>query len=127
MSPLIHRHDFGEGDVAYTAKFPIPPFKKMLIAGPDDTPDSLELLKELGAIWELIWPSMLERLQAGMADYGVDYVIGRDEFMGFVSRCEKDTYLADQSDLFLRLEFNDPPCWDFFLDSTRIVHFQPVF
>lgn len=62
-----------------------------------------------------------------MKGYGCDQELGRDEFMGLISRMDPECYMGDKSDYFLRLEFDEPPLWDFFLKGTKIVHSQPVF
>lgn len=127
ITPEIRSHDFGDGDTAWVVELPIPPFETVPIATEDCSDDSKSVLNVLIQGWELLWPEMLSRLQEDMKGYGCEQELGRDEFMGSISRMDPECYMGDKSDYFLRLEFDEPPLWDFFLKDTTIVHFQPVF
>ena len=65
----------------------------------------------------------------GMTEFelGVEAVLGRDEFIGSLARMTPDDYMGDQSDIMIRLEFEEPPLWDFFVRGSTIAHSQPVF
>ena len=125
--PEIVETDFGDGDIAVAVILPIAPFGDALFAGPDAGENSRRLLQELIAHWRDLWPQMLELLQDGIRDYDVETKIGRDEFIGYVARTKPGFFMSDKSDVFLRLEFEEPPRWDYFLHGWKIVHSQPVF
>jgi hypothetical protein len=127
ITPEIKSHDFGDGDEALVVELPIPPFETVAIATEDCSDDSRLVLDALIQDWEELWPEMLTRLQEDMKGYGCEQELGRDEFMGSISRMDPECYMGDKSDYFLRLEFDEPPLWDFFLKDAKIVHFQPVF
>lgn len=127
FQPEIEEFDFGDGDVALGAEFSIAPFGTALIVAEDVSDDSRRIMKTLIAGWENLWPEMLDLLQDGMEDYEVEQKLGRDEFMGSIGRMKPGCYMGDKSDFHLRLEFDEPPLWDYFLKGTNIVHFQSVF
>lgn len=127
FTPEVKSHDFGNGDEALVVELPIPPFETVSIATEDCSDDSRSVLDALIQDWEELWPEMLSRLQEDMKSDGCEQELGRDEFMGSISRLNPECYMGDQSDHFLRLEFDDPPLWDFFLKDGKIVHFQFVF
>jgi len=127
MTSPIREHDFGGGDLSFVAELSIAPFGVVSIASEDNTADSRNVLSELIDSWDELWPHMLERLKEDMEGYGVEQTLGVDDFIGSVSRTDKDAYMGDRADLFLRLEFEEPPLWDFFLRGKEILHFQPVF
>lgn len=126
-STQIDETDFGDGDKAFTALLPVQPFGSAIFASPDLSDDSRELLLDLINRWKSLWPDMLERMQQGIEDYDTVQKLGSDEFMGAISRLDKDVYMSDRSDVHLRIEFDEPPLWDYFLKGSEIVHFQAVF
>lgn len=125
--PQIDETDFGDGDRAFTALLPVPPFGSALFASPDLSKTSRDLLADLIRRWESLWPEMLAKMQEGIEDYGTGQKLGSDEFMGAVSAMEKDDYMGDRCDVHVRIEFNEPPLWDYFLKGSEIVHWQAVF
>ena len=123
----IEEFDFGEGDRAYAVELPIPPFGSARFAAADTSTDSRRILMNLIGSWDELWPDMRELLVERMESSAVEQKLGVHEFVGSLSRMEPDCYMEDRSDLFLRLEFEEPPLWDFFLKGRQIVHFQPGF
>jgi len=127
-NPSISECDFGDGDIALVVELPIPPFETVSIASEDTSSESRNMLEELVRDWDRLWPDMLERLQDSMTRYeDCEQVLGRDEFMGSICRMSPESYMGDKSDYLLRLEFDEPPLWDFFLKDIQIIHFQPGF
>ena len=118
---------FEDDDVALGVRLPIAPFGDALFLAPDISEGSRSVLRELIEPWDDLWPKMLKKLKNEFEDYGVDAELGRDDFIGSIQRCKVGDYMSDKSKVFLRLEFDEPPLWDFFLSGKRIVHFQPVF
>jgi hypothetical protein len=128
ITPEIRTHDFGDGDVALVVELPIPPFAAVPIVTEDCSDDSRSVLDALIQGWEELWPEMLARFQVDIKRLSCgEQELGRDKFMGSISRMDPEGYMGDKSDCFLRLQFDEPPYWDFFLKGTEIVHFQPVF
>lgn len=126
--PEISECDFGEGDVALVVELPIPPFEMVSIASEDTSEGSRNMLEDLVRGWYDLWPDMLDRLHDSIERYDdCEQVLGRDEFMGSICRMSPGFYMGDKSDYMLRLEFDEPPLWDFFLKDNLIIHFQPVF
>jgi hypothetical protein len=123
----IFEADLGEGDQAFAVMLPVDPHGESLFAAPDNSPASMALLQELCSYWTVLWPKILEKLEEGIADYEVEVGLDEDEFIGEVSRIQKGEYMAGQADIFLRLEFDDPPLWDAFIKGDELVHFQAVF
>lgn len=119
--------DFGDGDRAWGVELPTKPFDSALFATDDLSADSKALLLEIVGWWDSLWPEMLDRLQDGISGYETNQKLGADEFIGALSRTDEDCFMGDKSDIFLRLEFQEPPLWDYFLRDGEIVHFQPVF
>lgn len=128
ITPEIRSHDFGDGDVALVVELSIPPFETVPIVAEDGSEDSRSVLDALIQGWEELWPEMLASFQEDMERLSCgEQELGRDKFMGSISRMDPECYMGDKSDYHLRLQFDHPPYWDFFLNGTRIVHFQPVF
>jgi hypothetical protein len=126
--PEINECDFGDGDIALVVELPIPPFEMVSVAAEDTSEVSRSMLEDLVRGWGHLWPDMLDRLQDSMTRYyDCDQVLGRDEFMGSICRMSPEFYMGDKSDYMLRLEFDEPPLWDFFLKDNQIIHFQSVF
>jgi hypothetical protein len=106
---------------------PIEPHGLALFVASDASPDSVKLVDEVVAVWPELWPKMRNYLDAEMKDYGVTAALGRDEFTGSLDRMSPGVYMGDQSDIMIRLEFDEPPVWDFFIRGSTIAHSQPVF
>ena len=123
----IFEADLGDGDQAFAVMLPVDPHGETLVAAPDNSPDSKALLQELCSHWPALWPKILEKLLEGIADYEAEVSLGEDEFIGEVSRTQKGEYMADKADIFLRLEFENPPLWDAFIKGDELVHFQAVY
>lgn len=126
-TPEITEVRYSDTDIAYQIELPISPFGTTDFAAENNSSNSATLLKELTAVWSSLWPEMLELLQDGIKDYDVDTKLGSDEFMGFVARTTPGEFKSDEADIFLRLEFEAPPLWDYFIRNGAIVHSQPVF
>jgi hypothetical protein len=116
----------GEGEAA-AIHLPIVPHGLALFVAPDQSADSEKLIDEIIAVWPELWPKMLTYLETEMKDYEAKAVLGRDEFIGSVGRMTPDVFMGDQSDIMIRLEFEEPPLWDFFIRGSKIAHSQPVF
>lgn len=125
--PEIEEFDFGDGDIAACVTLSITPFGETEFFAPDTSDDSKLLLRELIGAWGDLWPEMLEKLQDGMEGYEVGIKLGADEFIGSSQRTKPGYFMSDESDSYLRLEFDEPPLWDYYLRESKIVHFQPVF
>jgi hypothetical protein len=119
--------DMGAGSVDAAIYLPIEPHGLALFVAPDDTEDSARLIDEVVAVWPELWPKMRVYLETEMKGYGVEAVLGRDDFIGSLDRMTPDVYMGDQSDIMIRLEFEEPPLWDFFVRGSTIAHSQPVF
>ncbi len=89
--------------------------------------DSTKLIDEVVGVWPELWPKMRAYLGTEMKDYGVEAALGKVEFVGSLVRMTPDVYMGGQSDIMIRLEFEEPPLWDFFIRGSSIVHAQPVF
>jgi len=123
----IRKVDFGEGDKAWGVELSIKPFGSTLFTTEDIGAESKALLSSIIESWNTVWPEMLDKLQDGIDGYNTDQKLGDDEFIGAVSHMNPDCYMGDKSDIFVRLEFEEAPLWDYFLRDGKIVHFQPVF
>jgi hypothetical protein len=119
--------DFGEGDIAYAANFPVEPYGSALFAAEDSSDTSKAKLKEVIQGWPELWPDIRKLLTDGIEHDGLEIKLGSDDFIGFVTGLEEDVYKGDVADTFLRIEFVDPPVWDFFIQGDSIVHSQPVY
>ena len=119
--------EYDEDGPAAAIHLPIEPHGLALFVAPDDTTDSHTLIDEIVAVWPQLWPKMRGYLNTEMKGYGVEAVLGRDEFIGSLDRMTPDVYMGDKSDIMIRLEFKNPPLWDFFIRGTIIAHSQPVF
>lgn len=119
--------DEGDGDSAAAVHLPIEPHGVALFVSPDLSADSTKLIDEVVAFWPELWPKMMTYLDIEMKEYGVEAVLGKDKFIGSLGRMTPDVYMGDQSDIMIRLEFEDPPLWDFFIRGSTIAHSQPVF
>ena len=117
----------GDDEAAAAIHLPIEPHGLALFVAPDTSPDSGKLIDEVVAVWPELWPKMKTYLETEMKDYGVEAVLGRDEFTGSLGRMTPDVFMGDQSDIMIRLEFEEPPVWDFFIRGSTIAHSQPVF
>jgi hypothetical protein len=106
---------------------PIEPHGLALFVAEDNSADSKQLINEVVAVWPELWPKMRAYLDIEMKGYGLKTVLGRDEFIGSLGRMTPDVYMGDQSDIMIRLEFEEPPVWDFFVRGSTIAHSQPVF
>ena len=127
MNPSIDELDLEDGDKVFVTELPVAPFGTAFFTTPDASNDSREILNELVHRWSDLWPEMLDRLQSDMQSYGVEQKLGTDDFIGSIWRMDADCYMGDRSDYLLRLDFEEPPLWDYFLRNGEIVHFQPVF
>ncbi len=119
--------DAGVDGTAAAIHLPIEPYGLALFVAADSSPDSTKVIDEVVAVWPVLWPKMLAILDTQMKDYGVETVLGRDKLIGSVKRMTAGVYMADQSDIMIRLEFEEPPLWDFFIRGSSIAHAQPVF
>ena len=126
-SPEIRKVDFGDGDIAVATELLTKPFGSTLFIAEDASGDSKKILEDIISWWDFLWPEMLEKLQDDIEGYETGQKLGVDEFMGSVSRMDRECYMGDKSDIHLRLEFEEPPLWDYFLRDGKIAHFQPVF
>jgi hypothetical protein len=115
--------DTGDEVSAAAIHLPIEPHGLALFAAAN----SVALIDEVVAVWPELWPRMRTFLETEMKDYGVEAVLGQDEFIGSLGRMTPDVYMGDQSDIMIRLEFEEPPLWDFFVRGSTIAHSQPVF
>lgn len=127
MTPIIDVVDFEDGDEAYLTELSIAPLGMASIASVDASDDSKEVLLNLAGQWDRLWPEILEKLQEGMVEYGVSQELGVEELVGTIARLDPEEFLGDKSDLFLRLEIEDVPVWDFFLKDGSVVYFQATF
>lgn len=129
LPPPYTRTTFDErdGGAPSAIHLPIEPHGVSLFVAPDNSPDSDKLIDEIAAAWPEVWPKMRTYLVAEMRDYEVEPVLGRDEFIGSIQRMTPGVFMGDRSDIMIRLEFEEPPLWDFFIRGSRIVHSQPVF
>lgn len=116
----------GEGSAA-AIHLPIEPHGVAVFVAPDASIDSNKLINEVVAVWHELWPTMRTYLKTEMEEYGVDAVLGTDDFIGSINRMSPDVFMGDQSNIMIRLEFEEPPLWDFFIRGAAIVHSQPVF
>lgn len=89
--------------------------------------DDEVLTADVVAVWPQLWPKMREELDEQMKGYDVKVALGEDTFFGSLDRMEPDVYMGDKSDVMIRLEFDEPPLWDFFIKGSDIVHAQAVF
>jgi hypothetical protein len=119
--------DAGSDDAAAAIHLPIEPHGVAQFVSPDMSADSTKLIDEVVSVWPELWPKMIAYLDSEMKDYGVEAVLGKDEFIASLVRMTPDVYMGDQSDIMIRLEFEEPPLWDFFIRGSSIVHSQPVF
>lgn len=119
--------DAGEDGAAAAIHLPIEPHGLALLVAPDCTPASSKLIDEMVAVWPELWPKIKSCLDAEMKEYGVEAVLGKSNFIGSFGRTTPEAYMGDKSDIMIRLEFEKPPLWDFFIRSSTIVHSQPVF
>ena len=119
--------DFLEGESASAVYLPIEPYGLALFVAPDTSLDSHNLLDEVAAVWEELWPPMRTYLDTTMKAYGVEAELGRDEFIGSLGRMTPTAAFGGRSDIMIRLEFEEPPLWDFFVKGSAIAHSQPVF
>ncbi|RYD66539.1 MAG: hypothetical protein EOP83_04790 [Verrucomicrobiaceae bacterium] len=117
----------GEGDQAFAVMLPFEPYGETLCIAPDNSPDSKSLIQELLPHWPVLWPKIQDKLERGIADYEADTVFDGADFIAQVDRLDQDVFMADKASIFLRLEFDDPPLWDCFIEGDELVHFQPVF
>lgn len=124
---MIQGFDFGNGDIAFYTELLVPPLDPVWFVAPDTSDDSRALLTEWIRDSKRLWPEVLGQLQQQIEDWEVDQALGRDEFLVSISRMDEDDFMGDQSDIHLRLEFEDPPLWDYYLRDGKIVHVQPVF
>ena len=131
MEPAKHSEirtvEFDAGDIAFSTEFLTKPFGSSIFAAEDVSADSKKILEDLISWWDLLWPNMLDKLQNGIEGYETGQKLGVDEFVGSVSGVDPECYMGDKSDIHLRLEFEEPPLWDYFLRNGKIAHFQPVF
>jgi hypothetical protein len=123
----IFEADFGDGDVAFAMVLPINPYGETMVAAADTASASKILLQELLTCWPVLWSKILARLEEDISDYGAEVTLGDDEFLASVSYLEKEFYMADKADIFLRLQFDEPPLWDAFIKGDELVHFQAVY
>lgn len=124
----IFEANLGEGDHAYAVMLPVEPHGETVCMAPDNSADSKTLLEELCSHWYTLWPVILEKLEYGIADTGLEeQTVAEGEFIATVSRTQKGYFMADQADIYLSLEFEGPPQWDCFIKGDQLVHFQPVF
>ena len=121
--------EYDEDGTAAAIHLPIEPHGLALFVAPDDTVASHALIDEIVAVWPQLWPKMRHYLNTEMKGYSVEAVLGRDELIGSLDRMTPDVYyvMGDKSDIMIRLEFEKPPVWDFFIRGTIIAHSQPVF
>ena len=127
LGPKFFEFDFEDGDIAIATELPIAPFGKALFIAADNSSDSRLDLEELIKSWDKLWPKMLKKLQREIENYGTETDLMEDRFIGSLQRCDTSHFMGNRSKLFLQLEFEEPPLWDFFLRGRRIIHFQPVF
>jgi hypothetical protein len=127
MSNTIEVVQLDDGEEVYALTLSTAPYGEATFLAPDATDDSRRLLAELAIRWDALWPDMLQRLQDQITEYNTPHQLGSDEFQGHVSRMEPDVYMGDQSDIHVRLIFEQFPLWDYFIRDTEIVHFQPVY
>lgn len=118
--------DFGDGDVALSVELLIPPFGEAIFTADDTSSASRETLQALREAWSTLWPVILDKLEEGIVDFQLPRKLEVDEFIGLVSRVEEDDEMAARSDIYLSLEFDQEPHWDFYIRGSRIVHSQPV-
>lgn len=117
----------GQGGAAAAVHLPIEPHGLAMFVAPDISADSNGLIDKVVAVWPELWPKVRTYLETEMREYGVEAVLGRDEFTGSLDWMTGDVYMGDQSDIMIRLEFDEAPLWDFFIRNSTIVHSQPVF
>jgi hypothetical protein len=118
--------DFGDGDLALTIVLPIPPFGEAVITGADTSDISRDQLLSLASDWASLWPEILDRLEAGIVDFNLPRKLENDEFSGLIDSVPEEHPMASKADVYLSLEFDEPPHWDFYLRGARIVHSEPV-
>lgn len=119
--------DFGEGDIAYAANFPVEPYGAAIFAAENTSDESKAKLEGVIQAWPELWPDIRKLLKDGIEHDGLEIDLGSDDFIGFVTGLEADVYKGDVADTFLRIEFDDPPVWDFFIQGDTVVHSQPVY
>ena len=125
----IDKLDFGDGDIAFAVKFPIPPFGNGYFAAPDASFESESLLAGIAKNWDELWPTMIEKLQTACRETEIELNVKPEEFMGSVQLLEDDVFMGDKADVFIRIKTKRDcvPVWDYFLRESTIVHFQPVY
>jgi hypothetical protein len=122
----VYEMDFGDGDLALTLVLQIPPFGEVAITGADTSDLSRAQLLSLASNWAGLWPEILDRLEAGIVDFDLPRKLENDEFSGLIDSVPEEHPMASKADVYLSLEFDEPPHWDFYLRGPRIVHSEPV-
>lgn len=119
--------EFDRTASATAVHLPIEPHGLALFVAPDTSPASNQLIDEVVTVWPLLWPKMSAYLETEMEAYGVEATLGTDELMGSMRPMTPGVFMGEQSDTLIRVEFDEPPLWDFFIRGSTIVHSQPVF
>jgi hypothetical protein len=116
-------------DVAFVADFPVEPYGLAQLGAQDNSEESRKLLQDLADNWTVLWPKMRDRLENGIADYGVKLNLSGCEFLATVAAVEEGCYKSEEADIFVRFEFETEPVpvWEFFIRGSHLAHFQPVF
>ena len=127
MEIEIFETEFGEGDIALAAEFPVEPYGQALFASLDATENSRKILQELADAWRELWPKMRQRLEQGIVGYKIELDLSSRPFIASVCPMEKGVFMSDEADIFVRFDFDDVPVWDFFIRGSHLAHFQPVF
>ncbi len=75
----------------------------------------------------MIWPKMLEYINASLPDLDLDINLEEQDFAASCSRLKPNEFKSDKADTFVSFTFNAGPDWDFFVRAATIVHSQPSF
>jgi len=123
----ISEVDFGDGDVAFAADLPIPPFGEAGFTTEDLSPAAREALEKVGSWWPRLWPDVLDRLEAGIVDHGLPLKLEQSEFTGIVIPVEEDDAPAKAGDIHVSLQFDEEIQWELLLRDARVVRSEVAF
>jgi hypothetical protein len=129
LGGLVFPAAYGQWRTRTEATFPVEPYGLAQLGAEDNSEESRKLLQDLADNWTVLWPKMRDRLENGIADYGVKLNLSGCEFLATVAAVEEGCYKSEEADIFVRFEFETEPVpvWDFFIRGSHLAHFQPVF